>query len=41
MKKLPVNEAERQKREQLKRVVETSTLSVRVNTASDVGNKNV
>lgn len=41
MKKLLVNEAERQKREWLKRAVETSTLSLRVNTASDVGNKNV
>lgn len=29
------------KRQELKRVVETSTLSVRVNTSSDVGNKSV
>lgn len=36
-----VDEAEWQKMQELKQVVETSILSVRVNASSDVGNKNV
>lgn len=41
IKRLIVDKAEWQKQQELKSVVETSTLSVRVNTSSDVSSKSV